>query len=43
LREAAGTEANLMGPILQAVKARATLGEICGAMKETFGVYVPKR
>jgi methylmalonyl-CoA mutase N-terminal domain/subunit len=28
-----------MYPILEAVRAYATLGEICGAMKEVFGTY----
>lgn len=35
-----GTE-NLMPPILNAVRAYATLGEICGAMREVFGEYNP--
>ncbi len=34
----AGT-GNLMPPILDAVRAYATLGEICGAMREVFGEY----
>ncbi|MBI2922350.1 MAG: methylmalonyl-CoA mutase [Planctomycetes bacterium] len=37
-RAAAGTE-NLVPPILAAVKARATVGEICGALKEVFGEF----
>ncbi|MGH2632048.1 MAG: methylmalonyl-CoA mutase family protein, partial [Tepidiformaceae bacterium] len=32
---------NLMPPILDAVRAYATLGEICGAMREVFGEYNP--
>ena len=36
----AGTE-NLMVPILDAVRAYATLGEICGAMRGVFGEYNP--
>ena len=36
----AGTQ-NLMVPILDAVRAYATLGEICGAMREVFGEYSP--
>ena len=28
-----------MYPILEAVRAYATLGEICGTMKEVFGSY----
>jgi methylmalonyl-CoA mutase N-terminal domain/subunit len=35
-----GTD-NLMPPILEAVRAYATLGEICGAMREVFGEYSP--
>jgi methylmalonyl-CoA mutase N-terminal domain/subunit len=32
-------EANTMPLILDAVRARATLGEICGVMREVFGVW----
>jgi methylmalonyl-CoA mutase N-terminal domain/subunit len=39
VREAAALETNLVPVILEAVKAKATLGEIAGAMKEIFGVY----
>jgi methylmalonyl-CoA mutase N-terminal domain/subunit len=35
-----GTE-NLLPPILEAVRAYATLGEICGAMRKVFGEYHP--
>jgi len=28
-----------MPPILDAVRAYATLGEICGAMRDVFGEY----
>jgi methylmalonyl-CoA mutase N-terminal domain/subunit len=35
---AQGTE-NLMPPILRAVKALATLGEVCDALREVFGEY----
>src|ERR1700747_1174176 len=37
-RAAAGTE-NLMPYLFEAVKAYATLGEICDTMREPFGVY----
>jgi methylmalonyl-CoA mutase N-terminal domain/subunit len=30
---------NVMYPILAAVRAYATLGEICATMKEVFGTY----
>jgi methylmalonyl-CoA mutase N-terminal domain/subunit len=43
LRDAAKGSANLMAPILTAVRANATLGEICGAMREAFGKYVPPK
>jgi methylmalonyl-CoA mutase N-terminal domain/subunit len=39
LKEAARGDANLMFPILEAVKAYTTLGEICGGLKEVFGEY----
>ncbi|MCH8994101.1 MAG: methylmalonyl-CoA mutase [Chloroflexi bacterium] len=39
LSEAARGEENLMPPILEAVKAYATLGEICGELREVFGEY----
>jgi methylmalonyl-CoA mutase N-terminal domain/subunit len=40
LRAAAGDDrADLMPPILEAVRAYATLGEICGALREIFGEY----
>jgi methylmalonyl-CoA mutase N-terminal domain/subunit len=35
---AAGTD-NLMPHLFEAVKAYATLGEICGALRQPFGVY----
>ena len=39
LTDAARGTANLMPPILEAVKAYATLGEICRAMKAVFGEH----
>lgn len=39
LREAAETDTNLMPPIIDAVKIYATLGEICGVLREIFGEY----
>jgi methylmalonyl-CoA mutase N-terminal domain/subunit len=30
-----------MEPILDAVKAYATIGEICGLLREVFGEYKP--
>lgn len=39
LRRAAQSDQNLMPYILTAVKAYATLGEICGVLREVFGEY----
>ena len=40
LRRGAETEGvNLIAPMLEAVRAEATLGEICGVLKEVFGTY----
>lgn len=39
LKEAAQGEGNLMPPILKAVKSYATLGEICGILRDVFGEY----
>ncbi len=44
LSAAAGDDAtNLMPPILRAVKAYATLGEICDCLRDVFGEYKPVR
>jgi methylmalonyl-CoA mutase, N-terminal domain len=39
LRKAASTKDNLMPPLIEAVKAYATVGEICIALKDVFGEY----
>jgi methylmalonyl-CoA mutase N-terminal domain/subunit len=39
LKAACAGRENVMYPILDAVRAYATLGEICGTMKEVFGSY----
>lgn len=39
LKNAADTDKNLMPYILEAVKVYATLGEICGVLREVFGEY----
>jgi methylmalonyl-CoA mutase N-terminal domain/subunit len=41
-RAARGSD-NLIPPILDALRARATLGEVCDAMREVFGVHRPGR
>jgi methylmalonyl-CoA mutase N-terminal domain/subunit len=35
------SEVNALPPIVAAVRAHATLGEICGAMRDVFGGYSP--
>lgn len=37
-----GSDSNLMVPIIEAVRAYATIGEICGALKDVFGEYVER-
>ncbi len=39
LQEAARKDKNLIPPILEAVKAYATLGEICDVLREIYGEY----
>ncbi|MEU9255310.1 methylmalonyl-CoA mutase family protein [Streptomyces sp. NPDC048270] len=42
LREAAaGTGANVLYPMKEALRARATVGEVCGALREVWGTYTP--
>lgn len=36
------SENNLMVPIIEAVRAYATIGEICGALKDVFGEYAER-
>ncbi|OPL18148.1 MAG: methylmalonyl-CoA mutase [Candidatus Aegiribacteria sp. MLS_C] len=42
LDSAASGEANLMPFILDAVRSYATLGEICGVLRDRFGEYTPQ-
>jgi methylmalonyl-CoA mutase N-terminal domain/subunit len=42
LERAARGSDNLLPPILAAVRARATLGEICGVLRGVFGEYRPR-
>ena len=39
LKDAARSKDNVMGPILEASRAYATLGEMCDALREVFGEY----
>ena len=41
VRAACRDGSNLVPPILEAVKVYATLGEICGVMREEFGEHDP--
>ncbi|MFZ1927135.1 MAG: methylmalonyl-CoA mutase family protein [Solirubrobacteraceae bacterium] len=41
LRETARGNDNLLPSIRQALKDRASLGEVCGAMQDVFGKYAP--
>lgn len=39
VRAAAAGTANVMPPVMNAVEAYATVGEVCGTLKEVFGTY----
>ncbi|MDI3385598.1 methylmalonyl-CoA mutase family protein [Streptomyces sp. B-S-A8] len=41
LREAAAGEANTLYPMKEALRARATVGEVCGVLREVWGAYEP--
>ncbi len=41
VREDAGTEANLLPPMKEALRARATLGEVSDVLRGAFGEYRP--
>ncbi|MEV0961192.1 methylmalonyl-CoA mutase family protein [Streptomyces sp. NPDC049910] len=41
LREAASGTGNVLYPMKEALRARATVGEVCGALREVWGTYVP--
>ena len=40
IRQAAEMGTNLFAPIIEAVRCRATLGEIMGELKQEFGTYM---
>lgn len=42
LREVSKTDTNVMPTVIEAVKAGATVGEICDVWREIFGQYRPK-
>jgi methylmalonyl-CoA mutase N-terminal domain/subunit len=39
LREAANGDVNLLPPIKEALRAGASIGEVCGALRDVFGEY----
>ncbi|MEE1741904.1 methylmalonyl-CoA mutase family protein [Streptomyces sp. BE147] len=41
LKTAAGGTDNVLYPMKDALKARATVGEVCDALREVWGTYVP--
>jgi methylmalonyl-CoA mutase, N-terminal domain len=41
LRKAAGGTENVLYPMREALRSRATVGEVCGALREVWGVYRP--
>jgi methylmalonyl-CoA mutase N-terminal domain/subunit len=41
LKKAAEGTANVLPPMKTALKARATVGEVCDALREVWGVYIP--
>src|SRR3954469_3627779 len=42
LKQAAQGDENLLPPIRQALKDSASVGEVCGALREVFGEYQPE-
>ena len=42
LKEAAAGDGNVMYPMRDALKELATVGEVCGALREVWGVYRPQ-
>ncbi len=41
LRKAAEGDDNVLYPMREALRARATVGEVCGALREVWGMYHP--
>jgi len=41
LKQAAAGTANCLYPMKRALKARATVGEVCNTLREVWGVYIP--
>ena len=43
VREAAESDANLLPPLREALRARCTIGELCGELRELWGTYDARR
>ena len=43
VRRVAGSDANLLPPMREALRTRCTIGEICDALREVFGTYDAQR
>ena len=41
LKRASGNSENLLYPIREALRSRATVGEVCDALRDVWGVYKP--
>ncbi|KOU52351.1 methylmalonyl-CoA mutase family protein, partial [Streptomyces sp. WM6378] len=41
LKKAAEGDDNVLYPMKDALRARATVGEVCNALREVWGTYVP--
>ena len=41
VRDAAGGDDNVLPPLREALRARATVGEVCDALRDVWGVYTP--
>jgi methylmalonyl-CoA mutase, N-terminal domain len=41
VRRAADGSANVLYPLREALRARATVGEVCDALRDSWGVYKP--
>jgi methylmalonyl-CoA mutase, N-terminal domain len=39
VRQAAGSDANILPPMREALRAGVTIGELCGVLREAWGVY----
>jgi len=42
LKKVSQTDENVMPAVIEAVKAKATVGEICDVWRDVFGEYRPK-